>query len=133
MRREMIQQRADVFRPVAQRTDHHADDVQAEVQILPEAAALRHLPQVPIRARDESRVDFDGDRLADGHDLLLLDHAQQFGLQIERDFADLVEEQRAGVGGADQAQHALLGAGERAADVSEELALEERFAKCPRS
>ena len=36
--------------------------------------------------------------VADALELALLEHAQQLGLQLERDLADLVEEERAAVG-----------------------------------
>ncbi len=44
-----------------------------------------------------------------------------------RDLADLVEEERAAVGLLEAADPALVGAGERALLVTEELALEERL------
>ena len=55
---------------------------------------------------------------------LLLDEAQQLGLEVEPDVADLVEEQGAAVGAADDARERCLGAGERALAVAEQLALE---------
>ena len=52
------------------------------------------------------------------------DEAQQLGLQVELHVADLVEEERAAVGGADDAAEGGLGAGEGAAAIPEQLALE---------
>ena len=45
----------------------------------------------------------------------------------ERDVGDLVEEERAAVGELEAADAIGLGVGERAADVSEQLALEDAF------
>ena len=53
-----------------------------------------------------------------------LEEAQQLGLHVEPDLADLVEEQRAAGGTADDAREGLLRAGERAAAVAEQLAVE---------
>ena len=52
-----------------------------------------------------------------------LQHAQQLGLQVERQLADFVEDQGAARGFLEPAELALAGAGEGAALVPEELAL----------
>ena len=63
---------------------------------------------------------------ADRRHLALLQHAQQLGLQGEGHVADLVEEQRAAVGLAKLPGAVGDGAGEGAALVAEQLALEQR-------
>jgi hypothetical protein len=65
--------------------------------------------------------------LADALELLFLEHAQQLGLQVGADLADLVEQQRAAVGELEAAFALLVRAGEGAAFVAEQLALEQRF------
>ena len=70
---------------------------------------------------------------ADRQHLALLQRAQQLGLQLGRQVADLVEEQRAAIGGAEQPRLRLVGAGERALDVSEELALDQLSRSARRS
>ncbi len=50
------------------------------------------LGQISIRGRDQAQVHFDGAVAAEPFELLILKNAQQFGLQFERNFADLVEE-----------------------------------------
>jgi hypothetical protein len=56
-------------------------------------------------------------------ELALLQHAQQLHLHLERDLADLVEEQRAAVGQLEAPGLGLHGAGEGAALVAEQLRL----------
>src|SRR5206468_11118238 len=51
----------------------------------------------------------------------------QFDLHRERYFAYLVEEERAAVGALKQASLGTMGAGKRAAHMSEEFRLKERF------
>ena len=62
--------------------------------------------------------------LAERVDFALLEEAQQLGLEVEPDVADLVEEEGAAVGAADDAREGRVGAGEGAAAVAEQLALE---------
>ena len=63
--------------------------------------------------------------LADAPDLALLERAQELRLHADRELADLVEEHRAAVGRFERADAIAIGAGERAAHVTEELALDE--------
>ena len=55
----------------------------------------------------------------------VLEHAQQLRLQVRGQLADLVEEQRAAVGARERAGASRDRAGERAAHVAEQLALEQ--------
>ena len=60
--------------------------------------ARRSRLQIAVRRRDHAHVDLERPRAADALELLLLQHAQQLRLHLERQLADLVEEQRAAVG-----------------------------------
>ena len=62
---------------------------------------------------------------ADPLDLLLLDGPQQLGLEIERQVADLVEEERAAARQLELADPLLHGAGEGALLVAEQMALDQ--------
>ena len=55
----------------------------------------------------------------------LLQHAQQLDLELERHVADLVEEDGAAVGQLELAEPPVLGVGEGALLVAEQLGLEE--------
>src|SRR5690606_29548211 len=57
--------------------------------------------------------------------LAALEHAEELGLHRQGHVADLVEEERAAVGVLEAALPLAVGAGERAADVAEELVLED--------
>ena len=65
-------------------------------------------------------------RAADALELALLQDAQQLRLHLQRQLADLVEEQRAAVGQLEAAGSGRDRAGERAPLVPEQLALEQR-------
>jgi hypothetical protein len=64
---------------------------------------------------------------ADRHHLALLQSGQQFGLEVEREVADLVQEERAAVGCLHAADAVALGVGEGALHVPEQLGIEQAF------
>ena len=76
-------------------------------------------------AASDAHVDPPALVLAHAPDLPLLQRAQQLDLHAGRDLADFVEQQRPAVGRLEQARAVLRRAGERAARVAEELALEQ--------
>ena len=78
-----------------------------------------------MRRRHDARVEGHLGVAADRAHRALLQRAQQLGLELQRQLADLVEEERAALGLAEQAGARGLRVGERAADVAEELAVEE--------
>ena len=75
----------------------------------------------------DADVDRDLLRAADARERPLLQHAQQLHLHRRLHLADLVEEQRAAVGELEDAACGVVGAGERALLVAEQLALEQRL------
>ncbi len=59
-----------------------------------------------------------------------MQNAKEFHLHGKAGFADFVEEDGAAVGDFEQAAFVLIGAGERALNVAEEFAFEQRLWKC---
>ena len=123
--RKCCDEQRDVVLALAQRRQLDRDDVQAVEEILAELALLHHLPQIDVGRGDDAHVDLDRLHAAEPHELALLDHAQQLGLRLERDVADLVEEDAALVGEVEQPLLRVDGAGERALHVAEERRLEQ--------
>ena len=70
---------------------------------------------------------------ADALEGVLLQDAQELHLEVQRHLADLVEEQRAAVRRLEAAHAVAHRAGERAAHVAEQLALEQLARRAPRS
>ena len=68
------------------------------VEVLAEAAFPDRPLEVDVGGDDEAELGPDRLGAADALDLALLDRAQQLGLQVEPQVADLVEEQRAAGG-----------------------------------
>ena len=65
------------------------------IEIGAEAPGFDLLAQVAVGGGDHARMALPALRLADALVLAVLQHAQQLRLQLERQLADLVQEQRA--------------------------------------
>ena len=91
----MVGELEDVLAPLAQGRQLDLDRVEPEQQVLAEAALVGELVGRAIGRGDHPDVDRHRLVGADRHDLALLERGQQFGLEVERQIADLVEEQGA--------------------------------------
>ncbi len=114
-----------VVAALAQRRQEEVHDVEAVVEVLAEAPGADLLLEDAVGRRDDADVDLLGLAVADAEDDALLQRAQQLHLQVQRQLADLVEEERALVGDLELAGPRRDGAGERALHVPEELALDQ--------
>ena len=113
----------DLLTPFPQRRHVDPDDAQAVEQVLAELPFRDPLLEVGVGRGDDPDVDFLRAGLADRQHLALLEESQQLRLDVERQVADFVEEQRAADGGPQHAR--LIGhrAGETAAAMAEQLAV----------
>ncbi len=118
-------EKGQVLEPLAQRRHVHADDGEAEVEVLAKTPAVHLALEVPVRRRDDADVDLARLDLAEAPDLARLEGAQELRLQLDGKLADLVEEDGSPVGRFERADPVALGPGERAAHVTEELTLDE--------
>ena len=100
------------------------------VEVGPERALLHGLAQVAVAGGDHTRARHAARGLADALVLAVLQHAQQLGLQLERQLADLVEEQRAVARVLEIARARGRGAGESALGVAEQRRLDQRRRDC---
>src|SRR6185436_15088668 len=97
------------------------------VQVWPKFILGGAHPQIAVRRRDQPDIGADGLVPAEPLERLVLQQAQDLRLQRERHVTDLVEQHGAAVALLELADATPLGAGERAALVAEQLALEEVF------
>jgi hypothetical protein len=125
----MMHECDDVFRPSPE--VRQTDDVDRESmeQIGPESPFRHHVVEVAMRRRDDSHVDLNAGVRADRSHLALFQHAQEHRLRGRRQLPDLVEEQRPAVCISHEATSTFMRARERAAHVTKELRLDERFRK----
>src|SRR6056297_1964260 len=110
---------------LAQRRDVHGDLADAVVEVLAEAALLDEIRDLLIGGADHAHIH--GDLVAAAHALHhpLLQESEQLRLQRHGHVADLVQEQRAAAGRLDLAGGGLVGTGEGALLVAEQLGLEQ--------
>ncbi len=82
-------------RRCAQRREAERKDVEPVVEVFAEAPGGDFLAQPPVGGRQHAHVEGQRGAAAEPLDLALLQHAQQFGLQRQRHFGDLIQQQRA--------------------------------------
>ena len=107
----MFGQVGDVVLSLAQRRDLDEEDAQPVVEVLAKAARRDLAGEIAIGGRDESYVDVARAVLSYALVLAFLNGAEELGLQLERDLADLVEKERAAVGRLEPAYPIPEGAG----------------------
>jgi hypothetical protein len=117
----------DVLAVLAQRRSADAAHVEAVQEVGAEAAGAYLGREVAVGGREDAHVHVRGPVGADRLDLALLQHAQELGLHVQRQLADLVQEQARPVGHAELARARAGRAGEGALLVAEELALDHRL------
>ena len=121
----MAHQSRDVVRTIPQGRQHHREYIQPVVEVVAEAAVGNHLRQVAVRGRNQPHIDLDRLRAAQALELLFLQHAEQLGLQLRGDVADLVEEQRPLVRQLETPDFLADGTGEGTLLVAEQFAFQQ--------
>jgi hypothetical protein len=103
-------QQGNIFAAVAQRRQAEIDHVEPVEEVFAEASLFDHDGQIAIGGGHDAGLDGDAMGGADGTDFLLLQRAQQLGLKVQSQLADLVEKDRASFGGDKEAVFGLDGA-----------------------
>ncbi len=112
---------------LGQRRGTNEKDRQTVVEVGAEGAFLGVLGKRAMGGGNNTHVDLESLVVAHPLQLAALDEAKQLRLQGQRHLTDLVEKERAAVGGLDASHPALHRAGKGAAGVSEELRFEQRL------
>ena len=121
---ETFSQRQNLVLALAQRWKLQVHRVDAIVQVLAESAVLYHLWNVAVGSTDKTDINRYLFGIADTHDSTILQHAQEFGLQVQWDIANLIEEECAAVGLLELTHMVGMCIGESTFDMSEQFALE---------
>src|SRR5688572_17022558 len=124
---DMAGDEGNVLAALAQRRHGEVDHVEPVIEVAAEAAGLHHPGEALVGGADDAGI---GRLLLRGAHLAhapLLDGAQQQHLRMQRQLRHLVEEQGAAVRGLEEPVAVLVGAGEGALAVAEELAFHQGF------
>ena len=98
LRHEPPHQQRDVVDALAQRRHVDREDVQAIEQVLAKAAVGNPQLQVAMGRGDDAGVEMNRLRAAEPLELPLFEHAQQLDLDLRRQLADFIEEDRRLIG-----------------------------------
>ena len=123
--REVADEHGNILRTVPQGRRHDWKDIKAVIEIAAELLIRDHPGQIPVGRRYQTDVDTNGAVAPQPLELLLLQDAQQLGLQLERNVADLIEEQGALVRQFEPADLLCDGARESPPFMAEQLAFEQ--------
>src|ERR1700676_2598753 len=119
--KECVGQQRDVATTLAQRRDADVEDLEPIKQVLSKAPVRDRPPQVAVARGDDTDVSLGETRTAEPPELPLLQYPEKLRLGHRTHLTYFVEEQHACRGQFDLARLGLLGAGERAAFVAEQL------------
>ena len=133
LRQEMFDKPGNIFAPVAQPREMHADHVDAVEKVGAESPGFDFIFQTAIRRANHARFDFLFFLIADRGELSVLQHLQKLGLQRRIQFADFIQEKRAAIGQLDSPGLGVVSSGKRALLISEKFALQAACRESPRN
>jgi hypothetical protein len=122
---EVPRQDRDIAPTMAERRNGDREDVQPEIPITAETTGPDFFVNVAVGGRNHARLDAHRPVSAQTLELTFLQKPQQLCLRLDRELADLVEEESAAVRQLHAPDLRCPRVGERAALVTEQLALEQ--------
>ena len=122
---KVADQKWNIAAALAQRREPDRDHLETKIEIFTETLFFDRFVQVLIGRGQDAHVGVQNFAAADPAIFMILQHAQEFGLQFDGDVADFVQKKRAALGQLKLAEAAVEGAGERALFVAEQFAFEQ--------
>src|ERR1700730_11776155 len=121
-----MDERRDVFSPFAQWRQANRKNTQSIVEIGAEGFLLHHAGKILVGSRDDSNVSVQRACAAQALVLLILEHAQEFGLKFQGKISNFVQKQCSAVRSLKASSSLRDGAGECSSFMTEEFAFEQR-------
>ena len=120
-RNKMIGEKGHIFQPFPERRHVNMDDVEAVIQVFAKLLQVHHVFQVLIGCGNDP--DINGDRVFPTYpvEFIVLQDAEDFGLQGQFHIADFIEKQGASIGLLKFPHFGFYGPGESAAFVAEQF------------
>src|SRR5882724_3644345 len=110
----------------AKRRKQDRKNVQPIIQVHAEPPFGYHLLKILICRGNYPHIDSSRLRTTESFELLLLNHAQELGLKLDRQFANFVEEKRTAISGLKATYSMCQGSSKGASLMSKEFALDQR-------
>ena len=118
----MANEQRNVIPPLTQRGYADGENIQPIVKVGAKFLLFHHLLQIAIGRGDQPGVSAERSCAAQALEFALLQNSQQFRLQLQRNFADLIEKHGAAIRQLEPADTLRDGAGECAFFVAEQFA-----------
>src|SRR5439155_2040304 len=115
----------DIIRAMSQRRQLYGKNVQPIIEVPAKLLLGHHLGEVAVGGSHDARVHLHRPGTAQSFELLLLEHSQQFRLQLKRHVADFIEKNCSLIGQLKASDASLNRPGKGALFVAEHLALEQ--------
>src|SRR6266436_622988 len=96
--REVPHQKRNIPLALAKGWNMNGKNIQAKEEIRSELLLAHHHLQIAVCRGNQTRIGSKCSRTSQSLELLLLQHAEQFGLQFERNFSYFVQKNRAAIG-----------------------------------
>ena len=122
---EVLDEEWNVLRPFAQRRNLQSHHLETVVEVLAKSPVRHPAREVAVGGCHQAKIHRELGCTANAHDVALLEHPQEFHLQVRRQLGYLVQEKGAAGGPLDEPNAALVGAGESPFLMAEELRLED--------
>src|SRR5204862_3715675 len=126
---QIMRERFDVFRSLAQRRETDLKAVNSIKQVRSKDAFVNNRVKIPVGRGNDPHVDFNFSHAANAKERARLNRAQQFCLQLRRQLRDFVEKQRSAIRKLDQTKFSSFSSRERSRFVAKQLRLKQRFLK----
>src|SRR5688572_5089948 len=121
----MFHQHRNIFFALTQRRQSDRKDVKPVVEVRTERALTYRFLHISISGGDNTHVNFYCVTSSYAFKFTLLEHTQQFRLQVNRQFANFVEKDRSAIGNLKTSDATRVSARESAPFVAEQFALDE--------
>ena len=115
-----VEIRLDILQAIGQPGKDKGPEIDAGQKVITETPLPHHLAEIAVRAGDQHELTLHFTVAAEREKDFFLQRAQQHGLLIETELADLVEKEHAAIGCSQKARAIPQCPGERAFHVSEE-------------
>ncbi len=120
----------NIVSPLPKRRHRNGKDQEAVIEVVAEFTGGDHLGEVSVGRCNQADIHRNGSRAAQPFEFLFLKSSEQFGLELQRDVADFIQEQGSLMGQLKTADLLRDCSGKSALFVAEEFAFKQSGGNC---